>query len=63
MITFKLQVSFKDDPHVEDFTRDSMVTVTDTCGPVQPYDRVWEIAFERLQEQMVELWPDKGELH
>ncbi len=62
MVTFKLQVAFKDDPYVEDFTRDCLVTVTDPHAPTRPYDRTWEIVFERLQEQMVELWPDKGEL-
>jgi hypothetical protein len=61
MITFKLQVSFKDDPHVEDFTRDCLVTVTDTCEPVRPFDRAWQIAFDRLQAQLVELWPEDAE--
>jgi hypothetical protein len=62
MITFKLQVSTKDDPHTEDFTRDGLVTVTDTYEPVRPYDRVWEIVFDRLQKQMAEMWPGEGEL-
>ena len=62
MITFKLQVSAKDEPYIEDFTRDGSVTVTDTSAPVRPYDWTWDIVFERLQEQMAEMWPDEGAL-
>jgi len=62
MITFKLQVSAKDDPHTKDFTRDGSVTVTDTSEPVRPYDWTWDIVFERLQAQMAEMWPGEGEL-